>query len=280
MVCSALREDHSPMCGVNYLEVLRRLHLLNAGPCAAQQFDHAVGALSYLIIRTVVVISAEQAQRGRITPGSKGARIIGNWARRGARILGIVAGENTEGEGRVFDAPRHDATGIQGPGHGYRAVTTDSAVARLQPHYPGVRRRPQDVTRRLGVQGSEARVRCHGRRRTAARSSWGVVEIPGVAGGCRIVGGELGALRFAEDDRASALQTLHGRCAVLGNEVFVHLRSCTRLHASGVIDVFDAYRYPEEGATLPSLLQFSLQYPGRIECRSPINCGPRPEPVI
>src|SRR5919107_850323 len=57
MVCSALREDHSPMCGVNQLEVLRRLHLLDASPCAAQQFDHAVGVSSYLLIRMVVVVS-------------------------------------------------------------------------------------------------------------------------------------------------------------------------------------------------------------------------------
>src|SRR5215216_6869200 len=132
-----------------------------------------------------------------------------------------MTGEYPERESRVFDAARHDASGVKAPGHGDRTVPADPPVAWLQPYYPVVRRWPQDVSCSLGVQGGEAHARGHGYRRTAAGASRGMVKIPGIAGGRGIVGGELGTRRFAEDDSSRGFEASRGRSTVLGNEASV-----------------------------------------------------------
>ena len=181
------------------------------------------------------------------TPLSRSLNALGRGSVERRRILRIVSRDRIEHDGRVRDAPRHRPDVIERLGHRQHAVSTHTAVRRLETNHAvgrrGVSNRASGVRADRGVTQTRRRRDARPARRHARPS----IRIPRIERHVerRVVAGRraFGQIQLAKHHRTGASQLRHHRGIDIRNEILADRRAAHRADTLRVTEVLHRNRH-------------------------------------
>src|SRR5438270_13552382 len=90
----------------------------------------------------------------------------------------------------------------------------------------------------------------------------------------RIEGGKFGSMSFAQDNGPIRLESGYRGGIVVRDIVGKNLRPAGGAHPSGKKNIFDAQRYPMQGAPYLSTPHLCSTARGTVQSASPVECDP------
>jgi hypothetical protein len=178
------------------------------GPQSAERFRSGFERGSNLGVQVFVVVVRRSPYADTSDPVVKCREEVQHVPLFAGGVVMVVAGNDIEEPGNVFDAPRHRADDVVGCTHGKASLVGDATGC--GPQTTDTRQRCGNADRCCGVgaQGHFRHSSSDGYRRPAARAARYSTGVPGIAALARHrVGrsdaeGELMEVRFPDDDRA------------------------------------------------------------------------------
>ena len=174
--------------------------------------------------------------------------------RPGVQVLRLPIGEQMRcNSQRTIDVGGEKAHVVERRRERNHPRGRNPTVAGFEAHHSTKGRRSIDGSHRLSTESERRQARRDSSRRSAARSSGGVAQIVGIAGGSGGEVSKLGGHRFAQNQRARIHHVRHARSLLPGQTVGGKPASGMRFEPVRTEDVFDSHRESEQRRTIRSI---------------------------
>ncbi len=180
------------------------------------------------------------------------------------RIPRVVAREDLQQQGRVFDGVRQRADVVEGPGKGHHTAGAHAAVGGLDSDDTAEGSGFADRAASIGTDGGKAQPGGDAGGGASGRTSGHARGVPGVVYFAKETDhraaavGEFVQVLFAEDDRSGSAQAAHDFGVFLWNAIFELGASGGGPGAGGINKVFEPDRDAVEWAAVVTAVDFPL----------------------